>query len=89
VSWRRKILLSLEYVFVGVSYLTSTSKFIMSIPGSGGCVQRAQDLYWSGQNISTSIHWCLELSTPLMIKLVVEVTRSREGEERLPDLLSG
>jgi hypothetical protein len=74
---------------VGVSYLASTSKFIMHDPGSGGCVQRAQDLYWFWQNVPTSNHRWLALRARLMIKLIVGVTSSREREERLLDLLSG
>jgi hypothetical protein len=74
---------------VGVSYLTPTCQFIVRVLGSRGCVQRAQDLYWFGQNIPTYNHRWLVLPAPLMIKLVVGVTSSREREERLLDLLSG
>jgi hypothetical protein len=75
---------------VGVSYLAPTSKFIVRVPGSKGCARarRVQDLYWIGQNVPTSSHRWLVLSAPLMIKLVVGVTSSREREKRLPDLLS-
>jgi hypothetical protein len=72
-----------------VSYLAATSKFIICVLGSEGCARRAQHLYWLGQNVSTSNHWWLALPAPLMIKLVVEVTSSREREERLSGLLSG
>jgi hypothetical protein len=74
---------------VGVSYLAPTSKLIMCVPGSKGCVRRTQDLYWFGQNVPTSSHRWLALPAPLMIKFVVGVTSSRKREERLPDLLSG
>jgi uncharacterized membrane protein YbhN (UPF0104 family) len=30
---------------IGVSNLALTSKFIVHVPGSGGCAQWAQDLY--------------------------------------------
>jgi hypothetical protein len=76
-------------VAVSVSYLASTSKFIVRVLSSGGCARRAQDLYWFGQNVPTSSHRWLALPAPLMIKLVVGVTSSREREERLPYLLSG
>jgi hypothetical protein len=33
---------------VGVSNLALTSKFIVRIPGSGGCARWAQGLYWFG-----------------------------------------
>jgi hypothetical protein len=59
-----------------VSYLALTSKFIVRVPGSGGCARRAQDLYKFGQNVPTSSHRCLALLAPLMIKLVVGVTSS-------------
>jgi hypothetical protein len=72
---------------VGVSYLTPISKFIVRIPGFRGCVRRAQDLYWFGQNVSTSSHQWLALLALLIIKFVVGVTSSREREERLLDLL--
>jgi hypothetical protein len=52
-------------------------------------VRKEHDLYWFGQNIPTSSHWWLALPAPLMIKLVVGVTSSREREERLLDLLLG
>jgi hypothetical protein len=76
-------------LIVGVSYLAPTSKFIVRVSGSGGCARRAQDLYWFTQNVSTSSHRWLVLPAPLMIKLVLWVTSSREREEILPDLLSG
>jgi hypothetical protein len=41
---------------VSVSYLVPTSKFIVHVPGSGGCARRAQDLYWFGQYVSTFSH---------------------------------
>jgi hypothetical protein len=59
---------------VSVSYLTPTSKFIVRVPGSGGCARRAQGLYWFRQNVPTFSHRWLVLPTPLMIKLVVGVT---------------
>jgi hypothetical protein len=40
-------------------------------------------------SVATSSHWWLALPAPLMIKLVVGVTSSKEREERLPDVLSG
>jgi hypothetical protein len=61
---------------VCVSYLGPISKFFMHVLSSGGCARMAQDLYWFGQNVPTSSHQCLALPTPLMIKLVVGVTRS-------------
>jgi hypothetical protein len=67
---------------VGVLYFTPTSKFIVRILGSGVCAWRAKDLYLCGQNVPTSIHWWLELPAPLMIKLVVGATSSRERERR-------
>jgi hypothetical protein len=60
----------------------------LRVPGFRGCARMAQYLYWFGQNVPTSSHRWLALLTPLMIKLVVGVTSSREREERLPDLLS-
>jgi hypothetical protein len=74
---------------VGVSYLAPISKFIICVPGFRGCAWRAQDLYWFGESVPTSSHRWLALSVPLMIKLVVGVTSSREREEMLPDLLLG
>jgi hypothetical protein len=74
---------------VCVPYLAPTIKFIVCVPGSRGCVRRAQDLYWFGQNVPTYSHRWLSLPTPLMVKLVVWVKSSREREERLPDLLMG
>jgi hypothetical protein len=71
---------------VGVPYLALTSKFIVHVPGSRGCAQRAQGLYWFGQNVPTSSHRRLEVPTPLMIKVIVGVTSGREREERLPSL---
>jgi hypothetical protein len=71
---------------VGVPYLALTSKFILHVLGSRGCGQRAQGLYWFGQNVPTSSHRRLEVPTPLMIKLIVGVTSGREREERLPSL---
>jgi hypothetical protein len=34
-----------EYSLVGVSNLAPTSKFVVRVAGSGGCVQWMQDLY--------------------------------------------
>jgi hypothetical protein len=38
---------------VGVLNLTSRSKFIMHVQGSGLCAAVAQDLYWVKQNVPT------------------------------------
>jgi hypothetical protein len=77
------------FTCVGVSYLAPISKFIVRVPGSGGCAWRAQGLYWFGQNVPTSIHRWHALPTPLMIKLIVGVTSSQEREERFPGPLLG
>jgi hypothetical protein len=67
---------------IGVLNLTPTSKFIVHILGSGGCVWWAQGLYWFGQNVPTSIQWGLALPTPLLIKTRSRgYKRAREGGE--------
>jgi hypothetical protein len=60
---------------VGVSYLAPTSKFILRVLGSGWCARRAQGLYWLRLNVPTFSHRRIALLAPLMIKLVVGVTR--------------
>jgi hypothetical protein len=63
-----------------VSNLTPTSKFIAHVPGSGGCAQWAQDLFWFRQDVPTSSHRWLALPTPLMIKTHSRgYKREREG----------
>jgi hypothetical protein len=64
---------------VCVLNLNLTSKFIMRIPGFGGCARWAQALYSFGKNVPTSSHRWPALLTPLMIK-----TRSK-GYKRAKD----
>jgi hypothetical protein len=56
------------------------------VPWSGWCAQWSQNLYWFGQNVSTSSLWRPVLPTSFCSMLVIGVTRVREREE-LPSLL--
>jgi hypothetical protein len=75
-------------VSVGVSNLAPTSKFIVRVPGSGGCARWAQDLNWFGQNVPTSSHRRLALPAPLMIETHSRGYKRARGR-RLPSLFIG
>jgi hypothetical protein len=67
------------FIFIDVSYLALTSKFIVSVPGSSGCARRAQGLYWFGQNVST-----FQSSVAYAIGIIDDQTRSG-GYKRLKE----
>jgi hypothetical protein len=69
---------------VGVLYLVPTSKFILRVSGSRGCVWRTQDFILVRAEHPYINHWWLALLALLMIKLVVTVTtveRGRRGSQ--------
>jgi hypothetical protein len=63
VAFRRSII-----VDCSCRNLAPTTKFIMRVAGYRRCARWVQDLRWFEQNVPTSSHRQLALSTPLIIK---------------------
>jgi hypothetical protein len=55
--------------------MIASSKFIMHVPGSKGCAQRAQDLYWFGQNIRLNKRNTKDLGQEYLIIYVFQYGR--------------